>query len=229
MTGHTAEAALMGVRSVRLARIALLPLLLAAGCAAISPDASVAPKAEAVASQPAAPSHAPEPSAAPKPQPVPAVTPAPVAPKAAPRAEDKAGTSGTKAPAPVTKPPAVPAPTAAKSVPPPAAATSSPVAAPTLDLAALKEQLKETKAIGVFTKLTLKNQVDDLLQQFRDYYQGKAKVTMAQLRRSYDLLLMKVLSLLQDADQKLAAAIVSSREAIWGLLADPKKFATLES
>ena len=26
----------------------------------------------------------------------------------------------------------------------------------------------------------------------------------------------------------LAAAIVSSREAIWGLLADPKKFATLE-
>ena len=51
---------------------------------------------------------------------------------------------------------------------------------------------------------------------------------MTQLRRSYDLLLMKVLSLLQDADQKLASAIVASREAIWGLLADPKKFATLE-
>ena len=113
-------------------------------------------------------------------------------------------------------------------MPPPATAASSPVAPPTLDLAALKEQLKETKAIGVFTKITLKNQVDDLLQQFRDYYQGKAKITMAQLRRSYDLLLMKVLSLLQDADQKLAAAIVSSREAIWALLADPKKFATLE-
>ena len=226
--GPTAEAALIAAHSVRLTWIALLPLLLAAGCAAISPDASVAPKAEAVASQPAAASRATEPSAAPMPQPVPAVTPAPVAPKAAPRAEDKAGTSGTKAPAPATKPPAAPAPTAAKSAPPPAAAASSPVAAPTLDLTALKEQLKETKAIGVFTKLTLKNQVDDLLQQFRDYYQGKAKVTMAQLRRSYDLLLMKVLTLLQDSDQKLAAAIVSSREAIWGLLADPKKFAALE-
>ena len=105
---------------------------------------------------------------------------------------------------------------------------SASIVAPALDLNALKERLKETKAIGVFTKLSLKNQVDDLLQQFRDFYQGKAKVTMAQLRRSYDLLLMKVLSLLQDADQKLAAAIVSSREAIWGLLADPKKFATLE-
>lgn len=218
----------MGAHSVRLARIAMLPLLLAAGCAAIPPDASVAPKAEAVASQPAAASRATEPSAAPTPQPVPAVTPAPVASEPALQPENKADRPATKAPAPSARPPAAPASTAAKSTPPPAAATSSSVAPPTLDLAALKEQLKETKAIGVFTKLTLKNQVDDLLQQFRDYYQGKAKVTMAQLRRSYDLLLMKVLSLLQDADQKLAAAIVSSREAIWALLADPKKFATLE-
>ncbi len=92
----------------------------------------------------------------------------------------------------------------------------------------LKDQLKETKAIGVFTKLALKNQVDDLLQQFRDHYQGKAKITMTQLRRSYDLLLMKVLSLIQDADQRLASAIVASREAIWGLLADPQKFSTLK-
>ena len=99
----------------------------------------------------------------------------------------------------------------------------------TLDLAALKEQLKATKAIGVFTKLSLKNQVDDLLDQFRDYYQGKAKVTMPELRRSYDLLMMKVLSLLQDSDQRLASAIVSSREAIWGLLSDPKKFAALQA
>ena len=98
-----------------------------------------------------------------------------------------------------------------------------------MDLNALKEQLKETRAIGVLTKLSLKNQVDDLLQQFRDFYKGKAKVTMAQLRRSYDVLLMKVLSLVQDADRQLASAIVASREAIWGLLADPKKFATLES
>jgi hypothetical protein len=111
----------------------------------------------------------------------------------------------------------------------PPAATPPSAARPALDLNGLKEHLKETKAIGAFTKLTLKNQVDDLLQQFRDFYQGKAKVTMTQLRRSYDLLLMKVLSLLQDADQKLASAIVASREAIWGLLADPKKFATLDS
>lgn len=78
------------------------------------------------------------------------------------------------------------------------------------------------------TKLSLKNQVDDLLDGFRDHYAGKGKSSMPQLRQSYDLLLMKVLSLLQDKDQKLASDIVASREAIWGLLADPKKFAALD-
>lgn len=104
------------------------------------------------------------------------------------------------------------------------------VAAPaTLDLEALKKQLKDTKAIGLFTKLSLKNKVDDLMDDFRDYYAGKSDLTMAELRQSYNLLIMKVLSLIQEDDPKLADAIVSSREAIWGLLADPEKFATLEA
>ena len=97
----------------------------------------------------------------------------------------------------------------------------------TLDLAA-QERLS-TKAIGVFTKLSLKNKVDDLLDHFREHYQGKPTPTMAELRQSYDLMMMKVLSLLQDDDQPLAASIVSSREAIWGLLSDPDKFAALQS
>jgi hypothetical protein len=42
------------------------------------------------------------------------------------------------------------------------------------------------------------------------------------------MLMMKVLSLLQDKDQKLASDIVASREVIWALLADPQKFAALD-
>ena len=99
--------------------------------------------------------------------------------------------------------------------------------APPLDLTALETRLKETKAIGVFTKITLKNQVDDLLNQFRAYYQGRIKTTLAELRQSYDMLLLKVLSLLQDGDPSLARVVVASREAIWSILADPAKFATL--
>ncbi len=97
----------------------------------------------------------------------------------------------------------------------------------TLDLATLGKRLRETNAIGVFTKITLKNQVDDLLDQFRAYYQGRIKTTLAELRYPYDMLLLKVLSLLQDGDPSLARVIVASREAIWGILADPAKFATL--
>jgi hypothetical protein len=52
---------------------------------------------------------------------------------------------------------------------------------------------------------------------------------MAELRQSYDLLMMKVLSMVQNTDKTLAAAIVSSRAAIWDLLADPKKFAALDA
>jgi len=98
---------------------------------------------------------------------------------------------------------------------------------PTLDLASLEQRLKGTSAIGVLSKIALKNQVDDLLAQFRAFYQGKVKTTLAEPRRPYDLLLLKVLSLLQDSDPELASAIVASREAIWGILADPKKFATI--
>ena len=91
----------------------------------------------------------------------------------------------------------------------------------------LETRLKDTKGIGVFTKLALKNQVDDLLNQFRAFYQGKLKTTLAALRRPYEMLLLKVLALLQDSDPPLAGAIVASREAIWGILADPAKFATI--
>jgi hypothetical protein len=109
----------------------------------------------------------------------------------------------------------------------PAPAAPAPKKAPALDLTALKTRLKETPAIGVFTKIALKDQVDDLLDQFRAHYQGRTRTTLAELRPPYDRLLLKVLSLLQDGDPELARAILASREAIWGILADPVKFAAL--
>lgn len=96
-----------------------------------------------------------------------------------------------------------------------------------MDLKSLESRLKETNAIGFFTKIGLKNQVDDLLDQFRAFYEGRLKTTLAELRRPYDRLLLKVLALLQDTDPPLASAIVASREAIWGILADPTSFATI--
>jgi len=211
----------MNVPPMHVAYAAVLLSLLTAGCASVMPDTPVS-QPQVVATQPATPQPAAKPVAPATPQPAPAAVPdAPSVTTPAPQAASKVAPPVARTPAPIARAP--------KPAAPPVAAPPAPAAPLTLDLNALKEQLKETKAIGIFTKIALKNQVDDLLQQFRAYYQGKAKLTMAELRRSYNLLIMKVLSLLQDADQQLASAIVSSREAIWGLLADPKKFATLQS
>ncbi len=136
----------------------------------------------------------------------------------------EATSPGVKGP----KNPATPAPSEpprAKKSPEPG--PSRQAAPPALDLKSLEKRLRETTAIGVFTKLALKNQVDDLLDRFRAFHQGKGRTNLAALRQSYDLLIMKVLSLLQDSDAALARDIVTSREGIWSLLADPAKFATL--
>ena len=79
----------------------------------------------------------------------------------------------------------------------------------------------------MFTKLTLKNQVDDLLDRFRAFYEGRLEVPLAELRQPYDLLLLKTMTVVQDGDPALANAIASSREAIWEILADRDKFKAL--
>ena len=166
--------------------------------------------------------------------PPPVVEPVPPAPRTAPAprvvvpktpvATTKAPPVSASTPTPATTP--APAPTAAPRVVSKATqapATSPPAAAP-LDFASLGTRLRQTKAIGTLTKLSLKNQVDDLLGKFRAYHKRQGTATLPELRRSYDMLLLKVLSLLQDSDPPLARDIVQSRAAIWGILADPRKF-----
>jgi len=99
-------------------------------------------------------------------------------------------------------------------------------APPPLNLASLERRLRDTTAIGVLTKIALKNQVEDLLTQFRAFHQEGAGV-LTELREKYSLLLLKVLALLQAGDPVLAQAVAASREAIWSLLEDPARFATL--
>jgi hypothetical protein len=67
-------------------------------------------------------------------------------------------------------------------------------------------------------------QADDLLEKFRAYHKRQSAVTLADLRNSYDLLVLKILSLVQDGDPPLAKEIDRSRSAIWDILADQRKF-----
>jgi hypothetical protein len=104
-----------------------------------------------------------------------------------------------------------------------------PKTAQALDLSSLEQRLRETDAIGFFTKLALKDQIDDLLDTFRAYHQRSSDTALEQLRERYNLLLLKVQSLLQDRAPQLAYDIHTSREAIWDVLTNPKKFASLET
>jgi hypothetical protein len=69
--------------------------------------------------------------------------------------------------------------------------------------------------------------VDDLRRDFRALYKAPHVRPSPELRQRYDLLLLKVLSLLQDGDPPLAAAISFSKGAIWNILADPDKLAKI--
>jgi hypothetical protein len=127
-------------------------------------------------------------------------------------------------PAKVSAAPVVIAQLPKNADPLPAARTPAPAPVPPLDVAALKARLRDTDAIGVFTKLALGNQVDDLLKQFRQHHQSGDKAGVASLREPYNILVLKVLALVQDGDPSLARTISASREAIWAILADPEKF-----
>lgn len=140
--------------------------------------------------------------------------------------------AATKAPAPKPAPKVATPPAAPAKVAPTSAARTAPASPPAptspLDLKSLEQRLKDTGAIGVLTKLSLKNQVDDLVARFRAFHQGNRPPTLAELRPSYELLLMKVLSLLQDRDTALAKDINASRDALWGVLADRDKFSKIQ-
>lgn len=227
-----------GVLGARL--VPLLCVLLMAGCAQIRRAPEVAPEAAPPREAPAAATAPIEPigtSSAPSPELPPApmaarepVVAEPMVPRAAPAKPASNAQGGPRAVASAPsalKAPASPmaaAPAAKKEAP----ALAKPAAPPPLDITSLESRLKETKAIGVFTKLTLKNQVNDLLERFREFYRGQLKTSLASLRQSYDLLVLKVLALLQDTDPPLASAIAASRESMWGILSNPDKFSAIK-
>jgi hypothetical protein len=107
--------------------------------------------------------------------------------------------------------------------PTPSVAAST-AAVETLDFSSLVTRLRRTKAISLRTKVAVKHESDDLLEEFRAYHTQRGFTTLGDLRRSYDSLFHKLHSLLQDGDPPLARDIDRSRAAIWELLADPRKF-----
>lgn len=202
----------MGNRRTR--GIALLACAaLAAGCQgqdqrSAAPPEPAAPPAPEVAERPATQAAAQElpPSAPPPPSP----TPSPQAEAPGSPVKQPAGRPAEeRPPAPVAEAPA-----------------SQPPAARGVDLEVLTQHLKDTPALGLFTKLELKSQIDELIEKARGTH-ARGKPPLATLRERFDLLVLKLLSLLQDDAPELAAEVAASRDALWAVLSDPVQVSRL--
>lgn len=98
-----------------------------------------------------------------------------------------------------------------------------------LDVNTLETRLRTTRAVGPFTKLALKYEVDDLLDRLREFHDGRGAGSLGHLRKRFDGLVLRVVSLLAERDRPLAVDLTASREALWRLLADPRTFSMLRA
>ena len=131
-------------------------------------------------------------------------------------------------------PPTAPEPSADRPAPrvpspsPEAAPPAAPPAGPAISLEDLGARIKETPAIGTFSKLSLKNDLDDLVEGLRSYHARK-EGDLDDLHQRYEALVMKLMTLLEDDEPDLALALGRSRERIWKRLVDPVEFAKLST
>ena len=199
-----------------------LPLVsLLAGCVHVSSNQPQQPPTP-VASQPVPSTPSPVTIVPTPPSAAPPVQSASPSESVKPHSAAAPAKNKTSAGVPV-KPPRAAAPALpAAPVTPAPTATAAPK--PQLDFKAMEQRLRDTSAIGVFTKLSIKNQVDDLLKAFRGFHSGRVPPTLDELHQRYDGLLLKVVTLVQDDDATLASSISASRDAIWEILSNKASF-----
>jgi len=91
-----------------------------------------------------------------------------------------------------------------------------------VDLDTLKLRLKSSKAIGLFTKLEIRNDIVGLVDDIHRYReQDLLEVKLAEVRSSFDSLLLKMVDLLKG-DPMLSRDLYTGREHIWESLLEVK-------
>lgn len=94
-----------------------------------------------------------------------------------------------------------------------------------LDLDGLEKRLRKTKSMDLFTKLALKVEFDNLVEDFRLYHDGAGNGAMDSLIGRFDGLMGKTLKLVREGDPALFRTLATSRHALRVVLVDPAKFA----
>jgi len=91
-----------------------------------------------------------------------------------------------------------------------------------ISIEALTRRLESSKAIGVFTKLEIRNDIVGLVDEIHRYRnQDMLESKLNEVRSSFDGLLLKIVGLL-EADPALSQDLYTSREFIWESLVEIK-------
>jgi len=80
---------------------------------------------------------------------------------------------------------------------------------------ALKQRLKSSSAIGMFSKLEIRSDIVGLADDIHRYRkQGMLEAKLDEVRNDFDLLILKIVNML-EADPMLSRDIYAGRESIW--------------
>jgi len=91
-----------------------------------------------------------------------------------------------------------------------------------VDIKTLETRLKNTDAIGFFTKLAIRSNIIDLMNKIKQYRKkSMLKAKIKEIRTSYDGLILKIVALLEE-DPKLSRDLYVGRESIWESLLEVK-------
>ena len=93
-----------------------------------------------------------------------------------------------------------------------------------LDLAHLKSGLRKSDAIGFLTKLSLKNQLEELLTRFADFHNGSGAHNIESLQQEFEALFAITLDLVREDDPFLHDYLIAARVALWQTVRDPDLF-----
>jgi hypothetical protein len=97
-----------------------------------------------------------------------------------------------------------------------------------VDLDDLAQRIRNTSAIGLFTKLSLKRDIDALERDLKAFHGGAARSNLGELHQRYDALVDRLMDLVQGKDPVLARDISRSKSALWAELADADEFKRLK-
>jgi len=105
---------------------------------------------------------------------------------------------------------------------PPSATSEETIQTKQVDLKVLKQRLRKTTAIGFFTKLAIRNDLVDLIDEIKKYRkQSMLNDKLNEVRASFDGLILKLIALLDD-DPDLSRDLYVGREMIWKSLLEEK-------